>query len=301
MLEGLRESEEKFRTLFNNAADMITVHSILQDGLPGTFTEVNDIACRRLGYTREELLRMRPEDIVDPAMMGFIRANSEKLRADGHTLFEITLITKDKRRIPVEIRTHLFEYQGQTLVIAQIRDITQKKAAEAAIREREARLQSIIRAAPAGIGMVVNREIREVNDQLCTMTGYTPLSSSESQPGYSTPRMRCSNRSGSRNTGRSHRRAEDRLRHAGREKTGRLSISCSAPHPWTLMISRPGSSSLPLISLNRPGQRPPFARARNGTENWLRSLLMQFSFTRTKRSSTEILQHRNFSVPRIPD
>jgi PAS domain S-box-containing protein len=173
MLEGLRESEEKFRTLFNHAADIITVNRIQPDGSPGTFTEVNDVACRRLGYTREELVRMKPADIVDPAMLGCARANSEKLRADGHTIFEITLITKDKRRIPVEIRTHLFEYQGQTHVIAQIRDITQKKAAEAAIQEREARLQSIIRAAPAGIGMVANRVIREVNDQLCTMTGYT--------------------------------------------------------------------------------------------------------------------------------
>jgi PAS domain S-box-containing protein len=174
MLEGLRESEEKFRTLFNNAADMITVHGIRPDGSPGTFAEVNDVACRRLRYTREELLHMGPEDIIDPAMKGVIRASSKKLQADGNALFEIVHIAKDGRRIPVEIRTHLFEYRGQELVLAQARDITQKKAAEAAIREREARLQSIIRAAPTGVGMVVNRVIREVNDQLCTMTGYSP-------------------------------------------------------------------------------------------------------------------------------
>lgn len=173
MLEGLRESEEKFRTLFNNAADMITVHEIRPDGLPGRFIEVNDTTCRRLGFTREELLRMGPEDIVDPAMKGLVLANSEKLRADGNTLFETVHITRDGRRIPVEIRTHLFEFQGDALGLAQVRDITQKKEAEAAIREREARVQSIIRAAPAGIGLVVNRVIREVNDQLCTMTGYT--------------------------------------------------------------------------------------------------------------------------------
>lgn len=168
----LKDSEEKFRTLFNNAADMITVHRIPGNGRQGTFTEVNDVICRRLGYTREELLRMEPADIVDPALLGYAKTNLEKLQADGQTLFEIALITRGNGRIPVEIRTHLFEYQGQTHVIAQIRDITQKKAAEAAIQEREVRLQGIIRAAPAGIGMVVSREIREVNDQLCAMTGY---------------------------------------------------------------------------------------------------------------------------------
>jgi PAS domain S-box-containing protein len=169
----LRDSEEKFRTLFNNAADMITVHGIRSDGMPGTFLEVNDVACRMLGYTRVELLRMSPQDIIDPAMRDFVQENTTRLLAEGHAGYEAIYIAKDGQRIPVEVRSYLFQYQKKTRVVTQVRDLSEKKAAEAAIRESEARLKSIIRAAPVGIGLVTDRVIREVNDRLCEMTGYT--------------------------------------------------------------------------------------------------------------------------------
>ncbi len=169
----LRDSEEKFRTLFNNAVDIITIHGIRPDGLPGTFLEVNDVACRMLGYTHVELLRMSPQDIIDPAMRESMQENMAKLMADGHAIFEIIYIAKDGRRIPVEVRSHLFEYQQKTLVLRQARDISRRIEAEAAIREREARVKSIIRVAPVGIGLVLERVLREVNERFCTMLGYT--------------------------------------------------------------------------------------------------------------------------------
>ena len=59
--DAVRESEEKFRTLFNNASDAIFIHD-----LEGRFFEVNQAACERLGYTREELLQMMPNQIDPP-------------------------------------------------------------------------------------------------------------------------------------------------------------------------------------------------------------------------------------------
>lgn len=172
MLKSLRENEEKFRTLFNNAADMITVHAIQPDGFPGTFIEVNDIACRWLGHTREELLRMSPADIINPALLESMRDKAATLRDEGHAVFEMIHVLKDGRRIPVEVRSHLIQYRGKTLMLVQVRDISRMKEAEAAIRESEARLQSIFRAAPVGIGLVTDRVIREVNNRLCEMVGY---------------------------------------------------------------------------------------------------------------------------------
>ncbi len=60
---ALQESEEKFRVLFNNAIDPILLFEVSDDGVPGKFLEVNDIACSKLGYTREELLEMNLFDI----------------------------------------------------------------------------------------------------------------------------------------------------------------------------------------------------------------------------------------------
>jgi PAS domain S-box-containing protein len=68
-----------------------------------------------------------------------------------------------------------FDDAGELVRIrGYIRDDTQRYQAEAALREREQTLQGIFRAAPVGIGMVSNRVITQVNDQLCRMTGYAP-------------------------------------------------------------------------------------------------------------------------------
>ncbi len=173
MLEEIKSREELFRTLFDNTADMITVHGFGPDGLPGTYIEVNDVACRRLGYTRDELLCMSPCELIDPAYLPVMEENAAKLRTEGNALFEIVHRAKDGRRIPVEVRSSLFEYKGTTLVLAQVRDLSRKKLVEAALEKTESRLKSIIRAAPVGIGLVVNRVITEVNTRLCEMTGYS--------------------------------------------------------------------------------------------------------------------------------
>jgi PAS domain S-box-containing protein len=173
MEECLRESEEKFRTLFNNAADMITVHEIGPDGLPGTFIEVNDVGCRRLGYTRAEMCLMSPRDLIDPSCRQSMQENSQKLQRQGSAVFEMIHVTRSGERIPVEIRSHIFDFQGKRLALAQVRDLSKERYTTAALATSGARLRSIIRAAPVGIGLVVNRVIKEVNERLCEMTGYT--------------------------------------------------------------------------------------------------------------------------------
>ena len=61
LAEGLlRESEEKFRGIFDTINDGIHIHEIEPDGKPGKFIEVNEVACRMLQYSREELLEHGP-------------------------------------------------------------------------------------------------------------------------------------------------------------------------------------------------------------------------------------------------
>lgn len=172
MLAEISAREERFRALLNHTTDMITVHGFTPDGLPGTFIEVNDVGCRRLGYSREELLRMSPPDLIDPSCTGIMRENAERLRKEGSAVFEIVHVAKNGRKIPVEIRSRVFRYHNERLVIGQVRDLSDRKAAEAALARSEARFRSIIKAAPVGIGIVFNRVIREVNDRLCNITGY---------------------------------------------------------------------------------------------------------------------------------
>jgi PAS domain S-box-containing protein len=69
------------------------------------------------------------------------------------------------------------EYDSQCHLLGgfgTVQDITERKAAEEALREREAKLSSILTTAPVGIGLVFDRVIEEVNQRLCQMTGYAP-------------------------------------------------------------------------------------------------------------------------------
>ncbi|MFA6362262.1 PAS domain S-box protein [Methanoregula sp.] len=131
--DALRESEEKLRTLFNNANDMITLHGFDASGMPGTYIEVNDAACRRLKYSREELLSKSPKDIVAPETLNRMAQNTRALRATGNATFEMIHLTKDQQRIPVEISAHLFDFKGKPHVLSMVRDITERKQVEEAL------------------------------------------------------------------------------------------------------------------------------------------------------------------------
>ncbi len=126
--ESLRENERRYRLLFNSGYDAVLVHQQGSDGNgPGKFIEVNDIACQRLGYSREELLQLTPRDISAPETLPDtprIRAN---LAVEMAAVSEGVQLTKHGRRIPVEISTHVFELNGKPTRLSTVRDITERK------------------------------------------------------------------------------------------------------------------------------------------------------------------------------
>ncbi|MDO9550576.1 MAG: PAS domain S-box protein [Methanoregula sp.] len=172
----IRESEEKFRTLFNNTDDMILVHSITPDGQSGHYTEVNDVACRVLKYTRNEFLHMLPQELVAPELLETALRSGRQLLTDGHVTAEFVLLSKDARKIPVEINAHLFELRGQTLVLAIIRDITGRKAKEDALKISEERYRSLVET--TGTGYVILDKTGHVitaNQEYIQLTGRSTL------------------------------------------------------------------------------------------------------------------------------
>ncbi|OPX59108.1 MAG: cyclic-di-GMP phosphodiesterase [Methanobacterium sp. PtaB.Bin024] len=128
--EALQKSEKKFREVFNNANDGVSIHSIEEDGLPGKFYEVNDVVCKRLGYTREELLEMGPKDVISHETLQKMPKFMEKLHSEGKTIFEAVQITKSGAEIITEITNHLFSLQGKEMVTAISRDISERKKAQ---------------------------------------------------------------------------------------------------------------------------------------------------------------------------
>lgn len=128
--EALRISENRFRQLFHGGNDAIFVYHILPDGQPCNFIEVNDVACERLGFTRDELLKMSPLDIDAPDMTETSNALIKNILRENKAIFEMVHVAKDGSRIPVEINVRIFDLGGITTVLAIARDITERKKTE---------------------------------------------------------------------------------------------------------------------------------------------------------------------------
>ncbi|MEI6519447.1 MAG: ATP-binding protein [bacterium] len=126
----LRQTAERLNILFNSSNDAIFVHAINENGLPGIFTEVNDVACQQLGYNREELLNMSPEKIDDPLSLEYQKEKIAELVKTGNVIFEMGHLTKDGQSIPMEINARCFELEGKLMVLSVARDITERKRAE---------------------------------------------------------------------------------------------------------------------------------------------------------------------------
>ncbi len=130
--QKLKESEEKFRALFNNTNDSIFI--LDRDS---QFIEINKTACERLGYIREELLKMGPKDILPPEYKIDIQANIKTLFEKGETVVEAEQMTKDGDRFPVEIGSRIFNFGGKKAIISVARDISERKVVEQKLKESE--------------------------------------------------------------------------------------------------------------------------------------------------------------------
>ena len=133
--EALRASEVKSRTIFNAVNDAIFVVRMNEDGTLGTFIEVNDLACQKLGYSREEFLNMSPFDIVTPEEMERIRQEGiygQILQGDSVT-FEIHHVARDGSQTPVEINLRAANLNNEQVRLVIARDITRRKQAEKSV------------------------------------------------------------------------------------------------------------------------------------------------------------------------
>ncbi len=127
----LRSSEARFRALFESGNDVMVMHPFGADQAGMKFVEVNHVACERLGYTREELLRLGPADIDADGMDEARAAALRRVTTEGHAVFEMTHKTKDGRLIPVEVSAGRFDYGGKPYVLSVARDLTERRRAEA--------------------------------------------------------------------------------------------------------------------------------------------------------------------------
>jgi PAS domain S-box-containing protein len=165
--QALRESEEKYRLLFNSGSDAVFLHEGGQGNeFAYRFIAVNDVACRRLGYTREELLSMRVVQVDAPETIPNVPRIAKLVRENRGATWEGVHLTKDGRRIPVEITNHVFELSGKQVVLSTARDITARKQAEAEHRQTHEQLRALAAKLETAREEERTRIAREIHDEL---------------------------------------------------------------------------------------------------------------------------------------
>jgi two-component system NtrC family sensor kinase len=143
------------RALVDGIDDALFIHD-----LSGRILEANPAACQRLGYTREEMLGLTTRDIDDPSFAaGFDERINQQMNR-GQFRCEGRHRTKDGRVIAVDINTSAIYFNGKPAVLALMRDITQRKAMEDALRQQSDLLQSILDN--MGDGVIVADEYGQI-------------------------------------------------------------------------------------------------------------------------------------------
>lgn len=165
----LKESEERYRDLFENANDLIYTHD-----LDGRFTSFNRAGEEITGYSRTEVQKLNIADIVVPENLELAREMvARKVKDKTTTFYEVEIITRNKRRLSLEVSTRLV-YQGEKPISVQgiARDITGRKRSQEILREREEWLRAIFNASRDSIIIEDGTQITDVNKSFIKLLGY---------------------------------------------------------------------------------------------------------------------------------
>lgn len=157
--DAIRQSEARYRQLFENANDIIYVHD-----LEGNYVSINHAAERIFGYTRAEAMGLNMRSVIAPEHAKRVqRELQRKIAGDtSQTVYEVDCIRKDGTRATLEVNSSLIVQNGEPVGVQGIaRDITERKATEQALRKSEENLAAAQRLTHLGSWEL---EIHDVND-----------------------------------------------------------------------------------------------------------------------------------------
>lgn len=128
----MEDNEKKFREVFNNANDAIFLSELDASGTTGNFIEVNDYACKRLGFSKEELLGMSSKELDIRGID--VNQIDKRIMEKNFDTFETVILSKLGDKIPVEISSHIFKLFNNNAMLSIARDISDRKWAEKYIK-----------------------------------------------------------------------------------------------------------------------------------------------------------------------
>jgi PAS domain S-box-containing protein len=163
---ALTESQERLRTIVELAPDGIFVVSD-----QGQVLEVNQAACKQLGYTRSQLLQLKIFDVISPRFAQRVAARLRGLVPSGS--YESAHVRADGVEIPVELSVTKIVFRGQPAFLGIARDASERKRAE----EQREKLEQQLRQAQKmeAVGRLAGGVAHDFNNLLMVIQSYTEL------------------------------------------------------------------------------------------------------------------------------
>jgi PAS domain S-box-containing protein len=172
-----KQAEIKYKNIIETAIDGFWIMD-----LRGRFLDVNDSYCRMIGYTREELLKMGVPDVETVEKPRETAERIKRVIEQGYDRFETRHRRKDGKIIELEISATYSEARDGQFVVF-IRDITERKRVEEALRLSEQNFHDSIEKSPLGIRIVTgDGRTLYVNKTLLDICGYGSLEELKAVP-----------------------------------------------------------------------------------------------------------------------
>jgi PAS domain S-box-containing protein len=162
------QSDRMYRTVFESANDAVFIESV-----DGRILDVNRHGCELLGYRRDELVKMHVSDLVPTEARAWLPLVTDAILREKTFRTEAVNVHKSGRQIPVEMSASTMELNGKTVVLAIVRDITERKQAEVALADSENRYRTLFNDSLTGIYRTTpDGRILLANPALLRMLGY---------------------------------------------------------------------------------------------------------------------------------
>jgi PAS domain S-box-containing protein len=163
--QALRESEVRIRNVYEQANDGIYIISA-----DNRYLDANSRGLELLGYTLEELVRMNVADVLAPEEVARLAVEPPRMMSGVPHLAEWKHVRKDGSSFPGEVSARRLDDHSY---LAIVRDLSERRRAEAALRESEAKFRAIILASPVAMAVVDEKQnISFINPKFIATFGY---------------------------------------------------------------------------------------------------------------------------------
>lgn len=170
------KKQEESLLLFKTAIDK-TSNGVFLLNKNGGVEYVNHKACKDLGYTNNEMLKMTLSDIdsdiskeVWSRMWEQFKYNKE---GEDNNVINKIYQRKNGTSFPIEVLSYYFSFNNEEFVLSIVRDISERKRYEKELAESKMKMQRIFDIAPVGLVVVKDRVITKMNSHLCKISGYS--------------------------------------------------------------------------------------------------------------------------------